>query len=373
MAILPESPRQGGRGTYEGERMAASRRAMAAGAVALLTGSLLASPSGAAVAPEPTTVAKKLVSPLSMVVAGDGTTYVSQNFAGLLTAIEPGGKPQVVFAAPKGTEVGALSEKGGAVHFATTKGKSTALWSMRPGSKPVKVANLAKHEREKNPDADQAYGFAGGLDAACAAQMPAEVPASYTGIVESHPYGSAIHKGKTYVADAAGNSIVSVRANGKVKTVAVLPPVPVVVTAEAATANKLPACTVGKTYNFEPVPTDVEVGKGGWLYVTLLPGGPEDGSTGAQGRLVKVKVKTGKVREVASGFAGATGVAVAKNGDVYVAQLFAGQVSRIKAGSTEAKTYAEVMMPAAVEWADGDLFVSANVLSDPPKGMILQY
>ena len=30
-------------------------------------------------------------------------------------------------------------------------------------------------------------------------------------------------------------------------------------------------------------------------------------------------------------------------------------------------------MPAAVEWADGDLLVSANVLSDPPKGMILKY
>ncbi len=353
--------------------MAATRRTMAAGAVALLTGSLLAGPTaGAAQAPEPTTVAKKLVSPLSMVVAGDGTAYVAQNFAGLLTAVEPGGKPEVVFAAPKGTEVGALSEKGGTVHFATTKGKATALWSMRPGGRPAKVANLWKHEKEKNPDADQAYGFSD-LDAACTAQMPPEIPASYTGILESHPYGSTIHKGVTYVADAAGNSIVGVKPNGKVKTVAVLPPVPVVVTAEAATANKLPACTVGHTYNFEPVPTDVEVGKGGWLYVTLLPGGPEDGSTGAQGRLVKVKAKTGKVREVASGFAGATGVAVAANGDVYVAQLFGGQVSRIKSGSTTVKPYAEVMMPAAVEWADGHLYVSANVLSDPPKGMVLQY
>lgn len=353
--------------------MTASRRATAAGAVVLLAGSLLAGPAaGAAQAPEPTTVAKKLVSPLSMVVAGDGTAYVAQNFAGLLTAVSPGARPEVVFAAPKGTEVGAVSEKGGTVHFATTKGAATALWSMRPGGRPTKVANLSKYEKTENPDGEQVYGFTD-LDAACLAQVPAEVPATYTGIVESHPYGSAIHKGLTYVADAAGNSIVSVKPNGKVRTVAVLPPVPVVITAEAAAANKLPACTVGHAYNFEPVPTDVEVGKGGWLYVSMLPGGPEDGSAGANGAVVKVKAKTGKVREVASGFAGATGVAVADNGDVYVAQLFGGQVSRIKAGSTTVKTYAEVMMPAAVEWADGDLYVSAEVLSEKPKGKVLVY
>lgn len=354
--------------------MAATRRAMASGAVVLLTGSLLGSPAAtASTAPEPTTVAKKLVSPLSMVVAGDGTAYVAQNFAGLLTAVAPGAKPEVVFAAKKGTEVGAVSEDRGTVQFATTKGAKTALWSMRPGAEPKKVADLSAYEADHNPDADVSYGIVGGLDAACAAQMPPEVPASYTGIVESHPYGSTVHKGTTYVADAAGNTILSVKPNGKVKTVAVLPPVPVVITAEAAAANELPACTVGKTFNFEPVPTDVEVGKGGWLYVTLLPGGPEDGSTGAQGRLVKVKATTGKVREVASGFAGATGVAVADNGDIYVAQLFGGQVSRIKAGRTTAKPYAEVMMPAAVEWADGDLYVSAQVLSEKPKGVVLRY
>jgi len=346
---------------------------MAAGAAVLLAGGLLGSPAHGATSPEPTTVAKKLVSPLSMVVARDGTAYVAQNFAGLLTAVAPGGRPEVVFAAPKKTEVGGLSEAGGTLRFTTTKGPRTALWSMRPGSKPKKVADLAAHERTRNPDAQVAYGFEGGLDPACAAQMPPEVPPAYTGIVESHPYGTTVHKGTTYVADAAGNTILAVKPNGKVSTLAVLPPVPVVITPEAAAANKLPACTVGKTFNFEAVPTDVEVGTGGWLYVTLLPGGPEDGSTGAQGRLVKVKVATGKVREVASGFAGATGVAVADNGDVYVAQLFGGQVSRIKAGTTTPRPYAEVMMPAAVEWADGDLYVSAQVLSEKPKGVVLRY
>ncbi|WP_139306551.1 ScyD/ScyE family protein [Nocardioides exalbidus] len=354
--------------------MVTTRGGMAAGAAVLLAGSLLGAPTaGAAPAPEPTTVAKKLVSPLSMVVAGDGTAYVSQNFAGLLTAVPPGGKPKVVFAAPrKGTEVGALSESGGVVHFATTKGKKAVLWWMRPGGKPMMQADLGAYEARKNPDGKQAYGFSD-LDATCLAQIPKEVPGAYTGIVESHPYGSAVHRGTTYVADAAGNSILGVDARGKVSTVAVLPPVAVVITAEAATANKLPACVVGHTYAFEPVPTDVEVGTGGWLYVSLLPGGPEDGSTGANGMVVKVKARTGKVRTVATGLAAATGVAVADNGDVYVAQLFGGMVSRIKAGSDRAVPYVMAKMPAAVEWSDGHLLVSANVLSEKPRGTVLQY
>ncbi|WP_210650143.1 ScyD/ScyE family protein [Nocardioides sp. SYSU D00065] len=353
--------------------MVTTRFGMTAGVVTLLAGSLLgAASAGAAPAPEPTKVATRLVSPLSMVVAGNGTAYVSQNFAGMLTAIEPGRRPQVVFQAPKGTEVGALSEAGGMLRLATTKGKRTALWTMRPGARPTKLADLWKHERTKNPDGDQAYGFSD-LDPACAAQIPEEVPATYTGILESHPYGTAVHRGTTYVADAAGNTILGVSARGKVSTVAVLPPVPVTITAEAAQANGLPACTVGHSYGFEPVPTDVEVGKGGWLYVSLLPGGPEDGSTGANGAVVKVKARTGEVRPVATGFAGATGVAVAGNGDVYVAQLFGGQVSRIKAGSTRVRTWAQVPMPAAVEWAGGDVLVSAKVLSETPKGVVLRY
>ena len=30
-------------------------------------------------------------------------------------------------------------------------------------------------------------------------------------------------------------------------------------------------------------------------------------------------------------------------------------------------------MPAAVEWADGDLYVSTEVLSEKPKGKVLVY
>ncbi len=99
-----------------------------------------------------------------------------------------------------------------------------------------------------------------------------------------------------------------------------MPPTPVTITADAAAANQLPACTVGLTYKFEPVPTDVELGPDGWLYVSSLPGGPEDPSLGANGRVYKVNPKSGKVKLLAGGFISTVDVAVANNGDVYVAE-----------------------------------------------------
>lgn len=342
---------------------------------AVLAGSALgvsAADADSASTPKSTTVANKLVSPLSMAVAGNGTVYVSQNFAGLLTRKSPGRAPQVLFQAPKGTEVGAVSLGSGSLRFATTKGKKTMLWEYGGRTGPRKLANLWAHERKKNPDAHVQYGFED-IDPACAAQVPKQVPVSYSGIKESHPYGSAIRGRTTYVADAAGNTILKVNRKGKVSTVAVLPPVPVEITAEAAAAGKMPACTVGLTYLFEPVPTDVERGPDGKLYVSLLPGGPEDGSAGANGSVVSVKIRSGKVRTLATGFAGATGVARARNGDLFVAQLFGGQVSRVKKGTTVARTYDRVSMPAAVQWSRGHLYVTADVLAQKPKGKVLRY
>ena len=104
----------------------------------------------------------------------------------------------------------------------------------------------------------------------------------------------------------------------------------------------------------EPVPTDVELGNDGWLYVTTLPGGPEDPSLGARGAVYRVNPTTGEVQLYASGFAGATGLAVAPNGTVFVAELFGNQVSVItKRG--EVSTFADLPSPAGIEWQSGRL------------------
>ena len=185
---------------------------------------------------------------------------------------------------------------------------------------------MGKYETTKNPDEGQTYGLQGATPE-CVATVAGEgrsdrrrTPASWN----SHPYSTYTTDKGVYVGDAAGNDILWVGNDGKIKTVAVLPPTPVTITAEAAEANKIPACAVGLEYWFEPVPTDVELGPDGWLYVSSLPGGPEDGSTGAQGRVYKVNPKSGKVKLVADGFVSTVDVAVAGNGDVFVAELFTG-------------------------------------------------
>ena len=70
----------------------------------------------------------------------------------------------------------------------------------------------------------------------------------------------------------------------------------------------MPGCVVGHKFWFEPVPTDVEV-HGGMLYVTTLPGGPEDPSLGARGRVYTVDPDTGDPRRWARA-PGATDLAV---------------------------------------------------------------
>jgi hypothetical protein len=340
-------------------------------ALAVLAAGALSAPAQAVepdrLAPEPQTIAQGLLSPLSLAVSRDGTAYVAQNFAGMLMKVPPGGKPEVVYAAKKkGTEVGAVSEHLGSLRFATTRGRTTFLWGIGGSGRAVKMADLGAFEQEKNPDAGVSYGFVG-LDPACAAQIPPDVPASYIGIVESHPYATAMKGGTTYVADAAGNDILSVSPKGKVKALAVLPPVPVVVTPEIAASAGVPTCAVGRTYNFEPVPTDVEVGPDGKLYVSTLTGGPEDGSTGAQSKVYKIHPTSGKVTLVAEGLVSAVGLAVDKRGDLYVSQLFAGQIARIKKGSSTARPWLSQPLPGDVEWTSRGTWATVDVLP-PEKG-----
>jgi hypothetical protein len=145
----------------------------------------------------------------------------------------------------------------------------------------------------------------------------------------------------------------------------VLPPVTVPITAEAAAGIGLDPCVVaeGGTITLEPVPTDVELGPGGMLYVSLLPGGPEDGSLGANGRVYRVDPRTGSATQLAGGFFGAPNVAVGAGGTDDVAELFGSRVSAIAPDGT-VSTFATLPSPADVEWAAGKLYVSTDVFGD---------
>lgn len=203
-----------------------------------------ATASGSAAAERPKVIAGRLLSPLSLDVTPKGAVWFSQNFAGSLMRARPGKPARVVHQAPRGTEVGAVSFRRGTTTFATTTGKGrTALWTRSRKGKVKRVANLFFHESQHNPDSIHTYGFTD-LDPECEKQLP-RFMRPYEGIVESHPYATVTRRGTTYVADAAGNTILGVDREGAVETVSVLPPQPVTITAEAAEANDLPDCVAG--------------------------------------------------------------------------------------------------------------------------------
>jgi sugar lactone lactonase YvrE len=351
---------------------AAASLALVGAAVAGTTPTATATASAAKADPQVATVAKGLVGPLSVAQAPDGTRYWADTFAGVLYRQAVDGTVSVVYKSKKSPPEG-VSADGGVVRFTTgsNDNKAGAVWTLDGTGAAVLVADTFKHEKRTNPDGKLTYGFLNTPEK-CLSQVPKTVPASYPGVKESHPYATAVAGGVTYVADAGANAVFAVAATGEVSTVAVIKPAKVKITAAGAEALGLPRCTIGRKYAFESVPTDLEVGPDGSLYVTSLPGGPEDGSLGANGRVLKVNPVSGRVRSVAGGLISPTGVAVAANGDVYVSQLFRGVISKIRAGRSKVRTYLEVPLPAAVETTPTGLLATVNALpGKKPQGKVV--
>lgn len=347
--------------------------ALVATSVGLSVPAAASSHDGQSISPgTPTDIAEGLLSPLSLEVGRQGVVYVSQNFPGLLTQVNPDGSKSDIVSAP-GDEIGAVSYRRGVVYYAQNSQdlSSTLLKARNADGSTKTLADLGSYEASNNPDKVNTYGFVG-LPADCAAQIgdAAASRAEYTGLVDSHPYATFPNGSGVYVADAGANAILRVRYDGSISTVAVLPPTaPVVVTAEQAAEAGFPDCTVGYGYRFEPVPTDVEWGSDGRLYVTSLPGGPEDPSLGARGSVYRVNPRSGKVELVATGFAGATGLAVSRtDGTIFVAELFGvdkngkntGRVSVVEPGESTPQPFADLSSPAAIELRHNKLYVTTN-------------
>jgi len=325
--------------------------------------------------PSATTVADGLLTALSFAVGADGTAYVSQNFAGVLTKVPKHGARSDLYSSG-GAEVGGVSVAGSKILFAETgftgdpqnPGGFTGIKSVDKRGTVKVVADTGAYEIAKNPDGGVVYG-ARGISAACRAQWPAPDPATgegpppstYNGDVNPHPYGTLPGpSGTTFVADAGANSIQRISASGRITTLALMPAQPIMITAELAGGLGIPACAVGLKYFFDPVPTDVEWGPDGWLYVTLLPGGPEDASFGARGAVYKVHPRTGRTVKVAGGFTGATNLAVTPKGDIYVSEIIGNQVSVLKRGSRTPKRFTALPWATSVEYARGSLYATSS-------------
>jgi hypothetical protein len=328
--------------------------------VALAAGALTAGtlPAHAATVSDP--IAEGLTTPLGLAVGSDGTFYVAEAFIGQVTTIGPRGA-RSSFTVEGGT-AGVDAKGRGTLVYTVSNEEAAAsyLYATNPSGRSRLLASPSAYEEQVNPDAGNTYGFVD-ISAECAAQLPDFPTEPYEGIIESNPYAVAIVPGGWLVADAAGNSVIKVGANGRMSTVAVLPPITQVITQEVADEFGVPACA-DHTVNGEPVPTDIEVGPDGHYYVSSLPGFPELPGSGSVWR---INSSTGALTQVASGFSGAVDIAVAADGTIYVAELFAGQVSAIAPdGSTS--VLVGLPEPSALEIGrDGTLYATHGVFSGP--------
>lgn len=330
--------------------------------VACLAAAAMIIPVGAATASQkpsgPETLAEHLMAPLSLALGSGDSVLVTQNFAGTLDRIDDAGHISNVYT-NTGWDVGGVETRGTTTFFVESVGAGEGnpdglagyLKSINGRGEVSTIADLAAYESKNNLDGFQDYGFGSDMKDQCVAQITAPFPpAQYSGAVDSHPYATAVQGNTVFVADAGMNAVLKVNAaTGETSTLAVLPPRPAEVTAEAAAAVGFPSCVVGHDYAFEPVPTDVEIGPDGWLYVSSLPGGPEDPSLGARGAIFRVNPWTGATHLWADDILSPTGIAVSGTGDVYAASMFGNEIVRIDARTREQSQFLAVDGPAAVE------------------------
>jgi hypothetical protein len=294
--------------------------------------------------------------------------YVADGFTGTVTRYK-GSAKEVVASAPGEIAAVDLTADGKTMAFTTATADGTAL-VIRTAGRPDVVADLSTYEATQNPDAGVTYGFVAGTPAECTSAFESllQFPATYTGVVDSHPYAVAsLGDGSWAVADAGGNDILRVSADGHVSTLAVLPTQQLTLTAGQAEAFGVPECA-GQTYLFEPVPTDVEA-SGGSLWVSTLPGGDEAGVLGNRGKVYRVNAGSGASTEVASGFGGATNLAVAPEGTLYVSEFFGGKVTEVRNGTH--RTVAELTTPIGLEVQGAYVYVGTFAQLDFETGELM--
>ena len=197
-------------------------------------------------------------------VADGGTQKISRLDGGTLTPVAT---------SPAGAAGLAVGPDGGIAYTSTNQDHSKTQLIIK-GAHPLVKADLSGFEAARNPDKRTLYG----VDHPSQCVKNALVPlggANYKGGVDSHPYAVAsLDDGSWLVADAGGNDVVRVDRAGNVTLIGVLPRQPAVITQDFADSFGLPSCVVGVTYNFEAVPTDVEVAADGTIYVTTSAGRP---------------------------------------------------------------------------------------------------
>ena len=158
------------------------------------------------------------------------------------------------------------------------------------------------------------------------------------------------------------------------RTVAVLPRVKATVTKSVREHFGLPRCTQGKTFHGEPVPTDVELGPDGLLYVTTLGGAL--GEAAPVGAIYQIDPATGETHRTTKGLMSPVGLAIAPNGAAYISLLFPGLIMRQPAGGAP-EVFETAAFPGDVEYFGSTVYATLTDLTNegdsPPAGQVVRW
>jgi len=309
----------------------------------------------------PAAAASPPATPVEVVVSGlddplglshdGGRFYVAESAAGEVSGFVPGGRATVRLADFAGPA--AVDRHEGRLLVVTGEGEpgtpgASTLWTSKRGEPRRALADLAAFELAQNPDGQVQFGPDG---------APLDALSNPFSVLAGHGGGQAF----AYVADAGGNSVLAVDADGRVSTL-FAPPVVTTGACEGAPNNdpQHPGC--------DSVPTGLAWGPDGHLYVSTL-----SGEAPGEGRVYVLDPRTGEVLDTVGGLDGPTGVAVGDDGAVYVSELLegapqgepgpgfdpstVGRIVRVDADGD--RSVAQVTMPVGLTWADGALYSTA--------------
>ena len=182
------------------------------------------------------------------------------------------------------------------------------------------------------------------------------------GPLDSNPYGLLVEGNRRYVTDAGGNSLLEVR-NGEVSLVAVFP-------------NRPVPPPLDEIIPFsEAVPTEVQRGPDGALYVSILSGAPfPPGGAGIY------RVTPGAEPELYAGFTAVLDFAFAPDGGVFVLEFAAepflgGNGSLVHVARDGARTVVTDQLTAPTSvlvGRDGSVYVT-NRGVEPGAGEVLRF
>ncbi len=261
-----------------------------------------------------TIVAAGFVQPTHVSFGQDNTLYVADIGTGTVSRVDLTHGSTRVLAAGLGFSPG-VDVRDDTV-FATS-----TLGNPELGSPPARLVRISEHGRVTVAADTLAWELAHNPDGQSQAVDST-----------SNPYGVLALPGRTIVADAGANDLLEIRRNGSVRTLTVFP---TFTDGECATR---PENDPG-TFGCDAVPTDVEIGRDGYLYVSGL-------GAFAQGHIYKVDARTGAIVRTWGGLPPLTGLALGRDGTIYASSLVTDTVLRIHGDDV---TSAFVPAPTDVE------------------------